>query len=192
MRLAADAVAQSEVAVDIVDIGGGFPVSYPDTVPPPLDAYVAAIAEGARVFPAAVRLWAEPGRALVAAGGSLVVQVELRRGDALYVNDGVYGSLSDAGRPGFRFPARRIRPDQMAGDDAPLQAFTLYGPTCDSADHMKGPFLLPADIDEGDWLELGQLGAYGACLRTRFNGFDGGSTIEVADPPLLATPGYDG
>jgi ornithine decarboxylase len=122
----------------------------------------------------------------------VVVQVELRRGDALYVNDGVYGSLSDAGRPGFRFPARRIRPDLAGADDAPSRAFALYGPTCDSADHMKGPFLLPEDIDEGDWIELGQLGAYGACLRTRFNGFEGGSTIEVADPPLLATPGYDG
>jgi len=192
LRLAADAVAHSEVAVDIVDIGGGFPVSYPDTVPPPLDAYVAAIADGARVFPAAVRLWAEPGRALVAPGGSIVVQVELRRGDALYVNDGVYGSLSDAGRPGFRFPARRIRPDMPGDDGMALRAFMLYGPTCDSADHMKGPFLLPEDIDEGDWIELGQLGAYGACLRTKFNGFEGGPTVEVADPPLLMTPGYEG
>jgi ornithine decarboxylase len=180
------------VAVDIVDVGGGFPVSYPDTVPPPLDAYIAAIAEGARAFPEAVRLWAEPGRALVAPGGSVVVQVELRRGDALYVNDGVYGSLSDAGRPGFLFPARRIRPDMPEDDGAALRGFALYGPTCDSADRMKGPFLLPEDIDEGDWIELGQLGAYGACLRTKFNGFEAGMTIEVADPPLLATPGYDG
>jgi ornithine decarboxylase len=193
LRAAGEAASRSGVAIDIVDVGGGFPVSYPDVVPPPLDDFVAAIAEATEsCFEDGVRLWAEPGRALVAAGGSLVVQVDLRRGDALYVNDGVYGSLSDAGRPGFRFPARRIRPDQAAADDAPLRGFTLYGPTCDSADHMKGPFLLPADIDEGDWLELGQLGAYGACLRTRFNGFAGGRTIEVADPPLLATPGYHG
>ena len=193
LRAAGEAASRSGVAIDIVDVGGGFPVSYPDVVPPPLDDFVAAIAEASEAwFDAGVRLWAEPGRALVAAGGSLVVQVDLRRGDALYVNDGVYGSLSDAGRPGFRFPARRIRPDQAAADDAPLRGFTLYGPTCDSADHMKGPFLLPADVDEGDWLELGQLGAYGACLRTRFNGFAGGRTIEVADPPLLATPGYHG
>ena len=192
LQLAAAAVVQADVAIDIVDIGGGFPVSYPDAVPPPLDAYVAAIAEAASAFPEGTRLWAEPGRALVAPGGSVVVQVELRRGEALYVNDGVYGSLSDAGRPGFLFPARRIRPDTAGDDDVPLRAFRLYGPTCDSADHMKGPFLLPEDIDEGDWIELGQLGAYGACLRTRFNGFEGGGTIEVVDPPLLATPGYDG
>jgi ornithine decarboxylase len=188
LALAADAVARSGVAIDIVDVGGGFPVSYPDAVPPPLDDYVAAIGAAAARFAKGTRLWAEPGRALVAGGGSVVVQVQLRRGDALYVNDGVYGSLSDAGRPGFRFPARRLPIDGASG--APLRAFVLYGPTCDSADFMKGPFLLPADIDEGDWIELGQLGAYGACLRTRFNGFDGAQTVEVADPPLLATPGY--
>lgn len=192
LALAAEAVALSGVPVDIVDVGGGFPVSYPDVVPPPLGAYIGTIAEaaGAR-FGGSVRLWAEPGRALVASGGSVVVQVELRRGDALYVNDGVYGSLSDAGRPGFRFPARRIRADPSEAEDAPLTPFLLYGPTCDSADVMKGPFLLPEDIDEGDWIELGQLGAYGACLRTAFNGFERALTVEVDDPPMLATPGYD-
>jgi ornithine decarboxylase len=193
LALAAEAVACSGVPVDIVDVGGGFPVSYPGTVPPPLGHYLAAIRDAAgEHFDGPVRLWAEPGRALVAGGGSVVVQVELRRGDALYINDGVYGSLSDAGRPGFRFPARRIPVDGAAEDNgAALREYTLFGPTCDSADQMRGPFLLPADIDEGDWIELGQLGAYGACLRTRFNGFDSALTVEVADPPMLATPGYD-
>ena len=111
MALAADAVALSGVAIDVVDVGGGFPVSYPDVVPPPLDDYVAAIGEAAARFGDGISLWAEPGRALVAGGGSVVVQVQLRRGDALYVNDGVYGSLSDAGHPGFRFPARRVPVD---------------------------------------------------------------------------------
>src|SRR6266853_5407986 len=188
MRLAAEAVARSQVEVDIVDVGGGFPVSYRETVPPPLDRYIAAIGAGAASgFGPAARLWAEPGRALVAGGGSVVVQVELRRGDALYVNDGVYGSLSDAGRPGFRFPARRIRADGVGGDLGSLHEYSLFGPTCDSADRMPGPFLLPADMREGDWVELGQLGAYGACLRTRFNGFDSALTIDVTDPPMLAT-----
>jgi ornithine decarboxylase len=192
MALAAEAVALSGVAIDVVDVGGGFPVSYPDEVPPPLGDYITAIKKAAAAFGDGVGLWAEPGRALVAAGGSVVVQVQLRRGDALYVNDGVYGSLSDAGHPGFRFPARRVPVDGAADSEAPLRGFALYGPTCDSADHMKGPFLLPEDIDEGDWIELGQLGAYGSCLRTGFNGFDTVLTAEVADPPLLATPGYDG
>ena len=105
--------------IEIVDIGGGFPVSYPDMTPPPLDAFIAAIERGAAALPRSVRLWAEPGRALVAGGGSVVAQVQLRRGGALYVNDGVYGNLSDAGALGFRFPARRIRLGEADDDSSP-------------------------------------------------------------------------
>jgi ornithine decarboxylase len=186
-----EAIAHSEVAVDIVDVGGGFPVSYPDMTPPPLGDYIAVISAAASALPAPVRLWAEPGRALVAGGGSVVVQVQLRRGNTLYVNDGVYGSLSDAGAVGFCFPARRIRLGEAGGDEAPPADYALFGPTCDSADRMHGPFRLPGDMREGDWVELGQLGAYGACLRTQFNGFGRADLVEVADPPMLATPGYD-
>jgi ornithine decarboxylase len=125
----------------------------------------------------------------VASGTSVVVQVLLRRGSTLYVNDGVYGSLSDAGAPGFRFPARLMRaPGRAQGrEDAAEAAFELFGPTCDSADHMRGPFWLPDDVREGDWIELGQLGAYGSCLRTGFNGFDRARLVEVRDPPMLST-----
>lgn len=191
IALAREVTDRCGVAVDIVDIGGGFPVSYPDMTPPPLDDYIAAITTASAALPAAVRLWAEPGRALVAGGASLVVQVLLRRGDALFVNDGVYGSLSDAGALGFRFPVRRIRLGEDGGVEMPLADFALFGPTCDSADRMCGPFRLPADMREGDWVELGQLGAYGACLRTQFNGFGRIELAEVADPPMLATPGHE-
>jgi ornithine decarboxylase len=193
MALAAVAAAQAQVRVDVVDVGGGFPISYPDSEPPPLGAYMEAIAAAARAFPENVRPWAEPGRALVAGGASVVVQVQLRRGRTLFVNDGVYGNLSDAGALGWRFPARRIRLGEAAAVEAamPSADFALFGPTCDSADRMNGPFRLPADMREGDWIELGQLGAYGACLRTQFNGFGRGELVEVADPPMLATPGYE-
>ena len=191
MALAGEAIVNCGVPVDIVDVGGGFPVSYPDMEPPPLADYMAAIEAGAAALPEGVRLWAEPGRALVAGGGSVVVQVQLRRGDALHVNDGVYGNLSDAGALGFRFPARRIRLGEAEDDKTELADFVLFGPTCDSADRMRGPFRLPADMREGDWVELGQLGAYGACLRTGFNGFGRAGLVEVADPPMLATPGFE-
>ncbi len=186
IRLAGEAIRAAGVAVDIVDVGGGFPVSYPDQAPPPLGAYLAEIdaAFEALDLPEGVALWAEPGRALVAGGASVVVQVQLRRGDTLYVNDGVYGSLSDAGAPGFRFPARLMR-----ASDGAERGYALFGPTCDSADHMDGPFLLPDDVEEGDWIEIGQLGAYGACLGTAFNGFDPARTVEVRDHPMLKTPG---
>ena len=189
MALAGEAIVACGVPVNIVDVGGGFPVSYPDMVPPPLEDYIAAI--DAAALPGNVRLWAEPGRALVAGGGSIVVQVQLRRGDTLFVNDGVYGNLSDAGALGFRFPARRIRLGEADADQGPLADFALFGPTCDSADRMRGPFRLPTDMREGDWVELGQLGAYGACLRTGFNGFGKSELVEVADPSMLATPGYE-
>jgi len=180
-------IRDSGVAVEILDIGGGFPVAYPDVVPPPLSAFTDAIAEAfaAAALPG-TRLWAEPGRALVAAGASVVVQVQHRRGDALFINDGVYGALSDAGVPAFRFPVRRVGDAQGAA----LVPFSFFGPTCDSADVMRGPFLLPADIAEGAWIEIGQLGAYGACLRTSFNGFDRAGMVEVDDQPMLETPGH--
>ena len=189
VALAARVIRESGVAVDLLDVGGGFPVAYPDIVPPPLAAFTTAIARAvAAEGLSGLELWAEPGRALVAGGTSVVVQVQHRRGDTLFVNDGVYGALSDAGAPGFRFPARLIRPGGEAVTD--LLPFAFFGPTCDSADHMKGPFLLPADVAEGDWIELGQLGAYGGALRTAFNGFDRAGIVEVTDAPLLETPGY--
>jgi ornithine decarboxylase len=190
LALVAQVIAAAGVKLDIVDIGGGFPVSYPDQEPPPLGAFLAEIEAGfeALGLPDAV-LWAEPGRALVAGGASVVVQVQQRRGDSLYVNDGVYGSLADAGALGFRYPVRLIRPTGPAPSDE-LVSYVLFGPTCDSADVMRGPFLLPADVAEGDWIEIGQLGAYGGCLRTAFNGFDRARMVEVRDPPLLRTPGY--
>ena len=184
MELAGQVIRAAGVSVEVVDVGGGFPVAYPDVTPPPLGAFFAEIeaAFEALDLPGAV-LWAEPGRALVAGGGSVVVQVQQRRGPDLYVNDGVYGALSDAGAPGFVFPCRLIRPDGVASDA--LQGFALYGPTCDSADRMAGPFWLPEDVREGDWIEIGQLGAYGACLRTAFNGFDRARLVEVRDRPML-------
>ncbi|RAI59095.1 type III PLP-dependent enzyme [Roseicella frigidaeris] len=184
LALAGAVIRAAGVAVDVIDVGGGFPVAYPGVTPPPLGAFFAEIeaAFEALALPGAA-LWAEPGRALVAGGGSVVVQVQQRRDGALYVNDGVYGMLSDAGAPGFVFPCRLIRPDGPAA--AEQEDFVLFGPTCDSADRMAGPFRLPADIREGDWIEIGQLGAYGACLRTAFNGFDRARMVEVRDRPML-------
>lgn len=184
LELTREVIAAAGVAIEIIDVGGGFPVAYPDVEPPPLGAFIAEIEAGfERLGLPQARLWAEPGRALVAGGGSVVVQVQARRDDALYINDGVYGSLADAGALGFRYPVRCIRPDGAVLSDAG-RSFSFFGPTCDSADIMRGPFFLPADIGEGDWIEIGQLGAYGACLRTGFNGFDRARIVEICDTPV--------
>ncbi|HEY1855702.1 type III PLP-dependent enzyme [Acidocella sp.] len=190
MALVGRVIQSAGVRVDVIDVGGGFPVAYPDLDPPPLGAFMAEIeASFEQLDLPGVKLWAEPGRALVAGGGSVVVQVQLRKDNMLYVNDGVYGALADAGALGFRFPTKLLRATGETG--AALAAFGLFGPSCDSIDVMRGPFMLPDDVAEGDWIEIGQLGAYGACLRTAFNGFDRAALVEVADPAMLETAGYE-
>jgi ornithine decarboxylase len=185
LALVGGVIRAAGVAVEVIDVGGGFAVPYPDVEPPPLGAYIAEIEAGVeRLGLPDVRLWAEPGRALVAGGASVVVQVQHRRGDALYINDGVYGALADAGGLGFRYPVRLIRPGAPAPSGVMI-GYSFFGPTCDSADAMRGPFHLPADVREGDWIEVGQLGAYGGCLRTAFNGFDRARVVEVCDGPML-------
>lgn len=171
--------------VDVIDIGGGFPSIYPDMTPPALADYKQAIDAGLDRLPHPERydFWCEPGRALVAESGSVVVKVELRKDDVLYINDGTYGSLFDAGHLGFRYPVRLIRPTP-GGTSAALKPYRFYGPTCDSVDYMPGPFFLPEDVREGDYIEIGQLGAYGNTMRTNFNGFYSHDTVSVNTPPL--------
>lgn len=178
------------VKLDALDVGGGFPSIYPGMTPPPLDSYMDEIKQSLNAFgfnTPGLEIFAEPGRALVAESGSVVVRVELRKGDKLHINDGTYGSLFDAGHPGFIFPTKAIRPYDTLSDE--LIPFGFFGPTCDSLDAMKGPFMLPKDIDEGDWIEIGQLGAYGATLRTKFNGFYSDQMVEVKDRPLMSLLG---
>ena len=189
IALAGEVIRTSGVRVDVLDVGGGFPVAYPDIDPPPLGAFMAEIDAAYDLLDMPwIKLWAEPGRALVAGGGSVVVQVQLRRDDMLYINDGVYGALADAGTLKFRFPVRLLRQNHSAG--ALDAAFGFFGPSCDSLDVMFGPFILPDDVCEGDWIEIGQLGAYGTCLRTAFNGFDRAALVEVSDRAMLDTAGY--
>lgn len=186
IKASADLVKRADVKVDVLDIGGGFPSVYPGLTPPPLDIYMQVInsAIAAQTTFADCQIICEPGRALVAEGGSIVVRVDLRKDNMLYINDGTYGSLFDAGVPGFTYPVKAICPEGGLSDE--LEAFGFYGPTCDSIDVMKGPFHLPKNIGEGDWIEIGQLGAYGATMRTNFNGFYTDEKVEVSDKPLLS------
>lgn len=186
MDVVATVIRRAGVIVDVLDVGGGFPAAYPGMMPPPLARFVEAIEERFEEMPVAetCEIWCEPGRALVADSASLVVQVDLRKGGALYINDGTYGGLFDAGTPGFVYPARLLRGESIMG---PLAPFSLFGPTCDSIDTMNGPFLLPDTVREGDYIEFGMLGAYCGSLRTDFNGFGYQETAFVDDVgPVLA------
>jgi ornithine decarboxylase len=189
METVSDIIRQAGVTVDIVDVGGGFPAAYPGLTPPPLEQYIAEIKTAFEAMPVLENadLWCEPGRALCAEAGSHVVRVELRKGDALYLNEGGYGALFDAAHDGLVYPTRLLR--EKAGPRRALKPFRLYGPTCDSIDTLKGPFFLPSDVKEGDYIEFGMTGAYGAALATKFNGF--GECIEavVDDAPMMSMYG---
>jgi ornithine decarboxylase len=179
------AIVEAGVTVDVIDVGGGFPSVYPGMEPPPLEAYFRAIHETFEALPVSysAELWCEPGRALCAEYASVLVRVERRRGDELYINDGAYGALFDAAHIGWRFPVKLVRPEESEARDV---AFSFYGPTCDDLDHMAGPFHLPADIGVGDYVEIGMLGAYGSAMRTGFNGFNSDETALVTDEPMAS------
>ncbi|QYU68789.1 alanine racemase [Leptolyngbya sp. 15MV] len=178
------AVAEAGVVIDVVDVGGGFPSVYPGMEPPPLEDYFGVISRHFEALPIAynAELGCEPGRALCAEYSSLIVRIEKRRGDELYINDGAYGALYDAAHVDWRFPVAALEDDLR---DA-AQEFAFYGPTCDDADYMKGPFMLPGDIRAGDYIEIGMLGAYGAAMKTGFNGFGDARQIVVEDEPMAS------
>ncbi len=181
-------IKQAKVKLDVLDIGGGFPSSYPGMTPPDLRSYFDEIFDAISQLnlDSSCRLWCEPGRALVAESGSLLVRVEARKKNMLYINDGTYGGLFDAGFPGFIYPTKTLRIKGRTPLSNNSTSFGFYGPTCDSLDSMKGPFSLPENIAEGDYIEIGQLGAYSRSIRTEFNGFNKNLQIEVMDEPLVS------
>jgi len=196
MAQAQRAIVRAGVLVDIVDVGGGFPSVYPGMVPPDMSDYVDSIQRGFAEMTVheETELWCEPGRALVAEASSILTKVELKKGDALYLNDGSYGSLFDAAHVKWPFPVKLYRGEGDAAHEVegPLKPFRFYGPTCDSLDHMPGPFWLPEDIREGDYVEIGMLGAYGVAMNTRFNGFGDAETVAVDDAPMASMFGLAG
>ena len=191
MASASRSLVRAGVFADVVDVGGGFPSVYPGMVPPSLGDYLDSIDRGfaEMMVHETTELWCEPGRALVAESSSVLARVELRKGDALYLNDGSYGSLFDAAHAKWPFPVKRVRAEAEGEGEAALKPFRFYGPTCDSIDHMPGPFWLPEDVDEGDYIEIGMLGAYGVAMTTRFNGYGELDAAELTDAPMASMYG---
>jgi len=179
-------IRKTKIIPDTINIGGGFPAIYPDLKPEPLINYMEEIKKGIRNLKLnkMPEIICEPGRAIVAESGSTIVKVILRKKQNLYLNDGTYGSLFDAGVPNFVLPTKMITDGRIQSKK--LTSFSFFGPTCDSLDYMKGPFLLPNNIKEGDYIELGQLGAYGLTFRTNFNGFYSNEIFEVNDKPIMS------
>ena len=184
-------IKKTKISPDYINIGGGFPAIYPDLIPQSIDNYFEEIKKNLENLKLGKlpEILCEPGRALVAESGSTIVRVNLRKKQKLYINDGTYGTLFDAGTPNIVFPSRLIKNRKILSKK--LTAFNFYGPTCDSMDYMKGPFLLPNDIKENDYIELGQLGAYGLTFRTQFNGYYSNEIYEVEDSPIMTMYGKD-
>lgn len=184
-------IVKSGVMIDRLDIGGGFPSRYPDSDPAPLRDFIDVISAGIEALPVKenIKLMCEPGRALVSEAESLIVRVDARRGKNLYINDGSYGMLFDAAHLNFIFPMKLVSRSVDPGD--PLVPFELWGPTCDSIDHMKGPFMLPDSIAEGDYIEIGNMGAYARAIAGRFNGYGEYDEVILLDPPMLSMFGEE-
>ena len=179
-------IKKTKIIPDVINIGGGFPSIYPDLKPEPLENYILEIKNSLKnlKLEKLPKIICEPGRAIVAESGSTIVRVNLRKKNKLYINDGTYGSLFDAGVPNFILPSKMISSGRVQSKK--ITSFNFYGPTCDSLDYMKGPFLLPNNIKEGDYIELGQLGSYGLTFRTKFNGFYSNQIVQLADNPIMS------
>ena len=178
-------IKRTRIIPDVINIGGGFPTIYPDLIPQSLECYFEEIKKALTNLKLSKlpEIICEPGRAIVAESGSTIVRVSLRKKQKLYINDGTYGTLFDAGVPNIVYPSRLITNGRIVSKK--LTSFDFYGPTCDSMDYMKGPFILPNNIKENDYIELGQLGAYGLTFRTDFNGLYSNNIFEVEDNPIM-------
>lgn len=179
--------------IEWINCGGGFPVAtMPQAPVPPLTAFLSVLVEHLQPLrrETGATILLEPGRVLVAEAQSLVVQVHQRRRNKLYINDGIYGALSN-GCCGCR---RRFAVRKIGAQESARTEFTIFGPTCDAEDKLADAWVLPVDIREGDWIEVATMGAYAGALTTRFNGLhrhrlaiDGpGHGFRWADDPGLS------
>ena len=184
--------SRSGVPIELLDIGGGFPAPYghdPRHKAPVQQDTAELVAEVVREASEwgfdDVPMVAEPGRVIVARCFSLIVRVLLKKGKRLYINDGIWASLSDSWTGKITLPARLL-PDparrKRTGDPGNVVPFKVCGATCDSVDILSRPFFLPETVDTGDWIEIGHIGAYSLALRTRFNGFYPDTFVEVTTP----------
>lgn len=156
-----------QLPLDMVDIGGGFPVNYFDEKKDLLRGFAALInIEIKRLFDRSIQFIAEPGRALVGSCGTLVMRVigkSIRANKHwYYLDDGIYGGLS-----GIVYDHCKYKFNVLA--KGPRQISTLAGPTCDSFDVISTSEELP-ELEVGDIVYVENAGAYSVASATNFNG----------------------
>jgi ornithine decarboxylase len=165
-----------QIPIDILDIGGGFPIRHFDNEPDPFDATAAVVTrEIDRLFDTNVRIIAEPGRFMVGPAATLLLGVI---GKAIrenkhwyYLDDGVYGSLSGLVFDHAKYQFKVLR-------DGRTQLSTLAGPTCDSFDIITRGEELP-ELEIGDIVYVENAGAYSVASATTFNGIPPAKSVVV-------------
>jgi ornithine decarboxylase len=159
----------------LLDIGGGFPAHYDDTVPAFKSLARTINTELNRLFPAPFEILAEPGRFLVASAATAVAQIigKAVRGGKLcyYLDDGVYHTFSGVIFDHCQYHLKSFR-------KGPLQLCSVFGPTCDALDTISLAEQLP-DLDVGDYVFSENIGAYSAASSTHFNGFPPATVVHV-------------
>ena len=183
MSVTKSVLEQLPFRLRLIDVGGGYPKSYPGFIVPQLDEYFTAVAESVATLPLAdnAEVLGEPGRALAAPGMSAVVEVLLRKDDRLFINDGMFGIFWVLRIDGpDRFPVRTYRDGEPHNGET--MEFQINGPTCDSTDTLPGLVQLPVDIRPGDYLEFGNIGAYSLGGRTDYNGFYSDRIVTITSP----------
>lgn len=173
IRAAADIAKQAGVTIARLNVGGGFPSHRLNAVSPQIEATFQLIDRVTTEAFGADRplLICEPGRGLCGDAFTLAARVKAVRDDThVFLNDGVYGSLTELPLIGV---IDRIEVLSSEGErrQGPLQGRIVFGPTCDSVDRLPGDVMLPADISEGDFVIVQGMGAYSVVTNSRFNGF---------------------
>jgi ornithine decarboxylase len=162
--------------LNLVDIGGGFPVPYDAQVPQFEKLAAILSAEIERLFPNDIEILAEPGRFIVATAATLVSEIigKARRDSKVFyhINDGVYQTFSgvvyDHWIPNF-----------SAFKHGETEICAVVGPTCDSFDKITLSAELPGSLEVGDYLSTEHIGAYSTASTTKFNGFDGAKIVHL-------------
>ena len=173
IRTAAEIARNAGVTIARLNVGGGFPSHRLTGVIPQLEATFALIDRVATEAFGDNRplLVCEPGRALCGDAFTLAARVKALRDDThVFLNDGVYGTLTELPLIGVIDRIEVLSPEgnRRKGE---AQGRIVFGPTCDSVDRLPGEVMLPSDIAEGDYVIVQGMGAYSTVTNSRFNGF---------------------
>lgn len=175
----------SDTKIEKLNVGGGFPAKYAAHEMPDLMEFFNQIATtSSQAFESdkTPALECEPGRALVASSTSIITRVKMVRQQSaeVFINDGIYGSFMESDQAHQLQPVANLirNKSRPASSNKP---FVVYGPTCDPLDRLPNPVTLPSDIQENDFIEFTNVGAYGQATTTMFNGYGTSLFAHVKD-----------